>query len=89
MSFALSLVIMVVFFYFFRYSRFGLAMRATAYSQQVAQSLGISVKQVFAMAWAISAACSSRVLRSLCQSSVMLRSNVGNPGRPYLSTGGK
>jgi len=55
MSFVLSLVIMVVFFYFFRYSRYGLAMRATAYSQQVAQSLGISVKQVFAMAWAISA----------------------------------
>ncbi len=55
MSFVLSLVIMVVFFYFFRYSRYGLAMRATAYNQQVAQSLGISVKQVFAMAWAISA----------------------------------
>jgi branched-chain amino acid transport system permease protein len=55
MSFVLSLVIMVGFFYFFRYSRYGLAMRATAYSQQVAQSLGISVKQVFAMAWAISA----------------------------------
>ena len=55
MSFVLSLVIMIVFFYFFRYSRYGLAMRATAYSQQVAQSLGISVKQVFAMAWAISA----------------------------------
>jgi branched-chain amino acid transport system permease protein len=55
MSFVLSLVIMVVFFYFFRYSRYGLAMRATAYNQQIAQSLGISVKQVFAMAWAISA----------------------------------
>ncbi|HEY1363357.1 MAG TPA: branched-chain amino acid ABC transporter permease [Xanthobacteraceae bacterium] len=55
MSFVLSLVIMSVFFYFFRYSRFGLAMRATAYNQRIAQSLGISVKQVFAMAWAISA----------------------------------
>ena len=55
MSFVLSIVIMVVFFYFFRYSRWGLAMRATAYDQQVAQSLGISVKQVFAMSWAISA----------------------------------
>src|SRR6478736_5999581 len=66
MSFVLSLVIMVVFFYFFRYSRYGLAMRATAYSQQVAQSLGISVKQVFAMAWAISAlvSCSGSSMRS-------------------------
>jgi branched-chain amino acid transport system permease protein len=46
---------MLGFFYFFKYSRYGLAMRATAFDQQVAQSLGISVKSVFAMAWAISA----------------------------------
>ena len=39
----------------FRASKYGLAMRATAFNQQVAQSLGISVKNVFAMAWAISA----------------------------------
>ena len=30
-------------------------MRATAYNQQVAQSLGVNVGRVFAMAWAISA----------------------------------
>ena len=41
--------------WFFRASKYGLAMRATAFNQQVAQSLGISVKNVFAMAWAISA----------------------------------
>src|SRR5439155_902473 len=35
------------------------AMRATAFNQQVAQSLGISVKSVFAMAWAISATVSA------------------------------
>ncbi|MCP4993171.1 MAG: branched-chain amino acid ABC transporter permease [Gammaproteobacteria bacterium] len=55
MSLAVSVVIMVGFYYFFKYSRLGLAMRATAFDQQVAQSLGISVKQVFAMSWAISA----------------------------------
>jgi len=55
MSLMISIVIMVGFYYFFKYSRMGLAMRATAFDQQVAQSLGISVKQVFAMAWAISA----------------------------------
>lgn len=55
MSLILSLLIMGGFFLFFRYSRHGLAMRATAYDQQVAQSLGISVKQVFAMAWCLSA----------------------------------
>ncbi|MBA1148717.1 branched-chain amino acid ABC transporter permease [Ectothiorhodospiraceae bacterium WFHF3C12] len=55
MSMVISVVIMVGFFYFFKYSRMGLAMRATAFDQQVAQSLGVSVKQVFAMCWAISA----------------------------------
>ena len=30
-------------------------MRATAFNQQVAQSLGVSVKQMFAISWAISA----------------------------------
>ncbi|WP_419901983.1 branched-chain amino acid ABC transporter permease [Kiloniella sp.] len=55
MSLVLSLLVMGLFYYFFKFSRYGLAMRATAFNQQVAQSLGISVKQVFAMAWAISA----------------------------------
>ena len=48
-----ALIIMVSFFLFFKYSKHGLAMRATAFDQQVAQSLGISVKQVFAMSWGI------------------------------------
>ena len=55
MSMIVSLIIMVGFAWFFKFSRLGLAMRATAFNQQVAQSLGISVKTVFAMAWAISA----------------------------------
>jgi branched-chain amino acid transport system permease protein len=55
LSLVLSIVIMGVFFWFFRFTRHGLAMRATAFDQQIAQSLGISVKQTFAMAWAISA----------------------------------
>ena len=55
MSFVISLLIMVAFALFFKYSRMGLAMRATAFDQQVAQSMGISIKQVFAMSWAISA----------------------------------
>ncbi len=55
MSFVISILIMVGFFWFFKYSRMGLAMRATAFDQQVAQSLGISVKRVFALSWAISA----------------------------------
>ncbi len=55
MSIVLSLIIMAAFYWFFKASRWGLAMRATAFSQQVAASLGISTRQVFAMAWGISA----------------------------------
>ena len=55
MSLVISVVIMAAFAWFFKYSRLGLAMRATAFDQQVAQSLGISIKQMFAMSWAISA----------------------------------
>lgn len=55
MSFVISIIIMIAFAWFFKYSRLGLAMRATAFNQQVAQSLGISVKKVFALSWAISA----------------------------------
>ena len=54
-SLVISLIIMAGFGWFFKYSRMGLAMRATAFDQQVAQSLGISVRQMFAMSWAISA----------------------------------
>jgi branched-chain amino acid transport system permease protein len=59
MSIVVSLVIMVGFYIFFKHSRMGLAMRATAFNQQIAQSLGISVKHVFAAAWAISAVVSA------------------------------
>jgi len=55
MSVVISLVVVIAFYFFFKYSRMGLAMRATAFNQQTAQSLGISVKHVFAAAWAISA----------------------------------
>ena len=52
---AASLITMAIFYWFFKFSRMGLAMRATAFDQQAAQSLGISVDRVFAAAWAISA----------------------------------
>src|SRR4029077_1721443 len=59
MSLAVSVAMIAGMAWFFRVSKYGLAMRATAFSQQVAQSLGISVKSVFAMAWAISATVST------------------------------
>ncbi len=59
MSLIVSVAMMGGMAYFFRVSKYGLAMRATAFNQQVAQSLGISVKNVFAIAWAISATVSA------------------------------
>ncbi|MGF1908666.1 branched-chain amino acid ABC transporter permease [Vibrio kasasachensis] len=55
LSLIFSVIIMVSFYWFFKFSKTGLAMRATAFNQQVAQSLGISIKKVFAVSWAISA----------------------------------
>jgi branched-chain amino acid transport system permease protein len=59
MSLAISVVIMGGFAWFFKYTKYGLAMRATAFDQQVAQSMGVSIKQVFAASWAISAVVSA------------------------------
>ncbi|MEQ8966103.1 MAG: branched-chain amino acid ABC transporter permease [Azospirillaceae bacterium] len=59
LSMAVSVAIVIGFAWFFKFSRMGLAMRATASDQQAAQSLGVSVRQVFALAWAISAMVSS------------------------------
>ncbi len=50
-----AVVGMVAFAWFFKYSRLGLAMRATAFDQQVAQSLGVSIQRIFIVSWAISA----------------------------------
>ncbi|MGG5808744.1 branched-chain amino acid ABC transporter permease [Falsiroseomonas sp. CW058] len=59
LALGISLVIMLGFAWFFTASKHGLAMRATAFDQQVAQSLGVSVPKVFAMSWAISAVVSA------------------------------
>ena len=52
---AVSVLTMAAFYFFFTRSRAGLAMRATAFDQQAAQSLGISIQTSFALAWGISA----------------------------------
>ena len=44
------------FFVFFRYSRMGVAMRATAFDQEAAIANGISARRIFALSWAIAAA---------------------------------
>ncbi|MFQ3661300.1 MAG: branched-chain amino acid ABC transporter permease [Chloroflexaceae bacterium] len=51
----LALVLFALLTLFFRFSREGIAMRAVADDQQAALSMGISVKRVWAVAWAIAA----------------------------------
>jgi branched-chain amino acid transport system permease protein len=51
--------LLLAFTLFFRYSRVGIAMRATAFSQEVAQSMGISVRRIFAVSWSIAAVVSA------------------------------
>jgi branched-chain amino acid transport system permease protein len=50
-----SLVIMLTLYLFFKYTMTGTAMRATAQSQVAASLMGVSVKSIFSMTWAISA----------------------------------
>lgn len=52
----LAAVIVAAFFVFFRYSRWGVAMRATAFDQEAAIAQGISARRVFALSWAIAGA---------------------------------
>jgi branched-chain amino acid transport system permease protein len=52
-SFVGVLALLAAFSLFFKFSLTGMAMRATADNQQVAQSLGVSVKRVFALSWCI------------------------------------
>lgn len=50
---ALAGVVLLGFFLFFRYSRMGVAMRASALDQEAALARGISVRRVFAWSWGI------------------------------------
>jgi branched-chain amino acid transport system permease protein len=58
-SMGISLVLLTFFAIFFKYARTGIFMRAVADHQTAAQSMGISVKRVFAMSWCIAAVVSS------------------------------
>ena len=48
-----TLILLVAFSWFFKKSRMGVAMRAVADNQQVAQAMGINVERYFALAWAM------------------------------------
>lgn len=52
-SFLAAIVLLVIFVSFFKYTRWGLAMQATADDEMAALSLGVSARFVYAAAWAI------------------------------------
>ncbi len=51
--FAAALLMVAALFLFFRYTRFGLAMRAASFDQEAALAQGVSVSGVFAVSWAM------------------------------------
>jgi branched-chain amino acid transport system permease protein len=54
-AFGLALASFVGFVLFFQFTNVGLAMRATAENQQLARSVGVRVRVILAVAWAIAA----------------------------------
>jgi branched-chain amino acid transport system permease protein len=52
-SFVAAIILLVIFVCFFKYTRWGLAMQATADDEMAALSIGISARFVYAAAWAI------------------------------------
>jgi len=54
-GFAISVVMLIIFGLFFKYSKLGVAMRAVSNDQLAAMSMGINVRWVFALSWVIAA----------------------------------
>ena len=52
-SFLAAILLLIIFVCFFKYTRWGLAMQATADDEMAALSLGVSARFVYAAAWAI------------------------------------
>ncbi len=52
-SFIAAMILLVIFVGFFKYTRWGLAMQATADDEMAALSIGVSARFVYAAAWSI------------------------------------
>ncbi|MCA9932640.1 MAG: branched-chain amino acid ABC transporter permease [Ardenticatenaceae bacterium] len=87
----LAAVLLVVFTLFFRYSREGIAMRATADDQQAALSMGISVQKIFAIAWsiaAVTAVLAGIIVANITELSFFAVSSIGLHVFPVVILGG-
>ncbi|MEM7034587.1 MAG: branched-chain amino acid ABC transporter permease [Chloroflexota bacterium] len=52
-TFVVAVLAAIIFIAFFRYTKIGLAMRATSEDHELARSMGIKVPRVFGISWAI------------------------------------
>ncbi|HDM78729.1 MAG TPA: branched-chain amino acid ABC transporter permease [Deltaproteobacteria bacterium] len=86
----ISLLTVIVFSLFFQHTKIGLAMRATAEDEQVAQSCGIKVNLVYGLAWMIAGATGAiagLVLGEVCGASPSL-SEIGMKAFAVALVGG-
>ncbi len=90
-AFIIGIIFLIIFGVFFKYSSQGIYMRSVADNQPAALSLGVHVKRVFALSWAIAflvAAMSGIVLGILNGISVHDLSAIGLKVFPVVILGG-
>ncbi|UCF73169.1 MAG: branched-chain amino acid ABC transporter permease [Deltaproteobacteria bacterium] len=90
-SFLAGLIFLALFGFFFKYSSQGIYMRSVADNQRAAMSLGVHVRRVFALSWAIAAlvcAMSGIVLGIINGINVHEVSSIGLKVFPVVILGG-
>lgn len=80
----------VLFYLFFKFSRMGLAMRATAFDQRYAYLVGISVRKIFSLSWVLASvvACIGGIFLASITSLQTTMSFIGLKVFPAVVLGG-
>lgn len=73
-----TVLLCAALFYFFRFTKYGLAMRATAIDQEAALAMGINIRTVYALAWGIAAAIATIGGVFLAIDSIAIDPTLGN-----------
>jgi branched-chain amino acid transport system permease protein len=90
-AFVIGILFLIIFGFFFKYSSQGIYMRSVANNQPAALSLGVHVRRVFALSWAIAAlvcAMSGMVLGIINGVNVHELSGIGLKVFPVVILGG-
>ncbi len=91
LAFAVAMLVFVLLTLLFRYTKVGLSMRVVAADHEVAQSLGIRVKRVFSISWALSGAFAAMcgiLVGMVFTVTPIMGSTVLGKGLPVLLLGG-